>query len=81
MFLNDDNGEVVICGVCKGLGKIQDREKINIHHNEWDEWDIACRACDGTGRVVKLIDHRKLLPEELEIKPRKGDNYERNGKI
>jgi DnaJ-class molecular chaperone len=66
--------EIIICEVCKGIGKIDQRELVDYHHREWDEWEAACPSCGGTGRMYKFTETKKIQTHELKIKERTKDN-------
>lgn len=63
------SSEIVICEICKGMGKIEKSELIDYHQNTSEYWDEECTNCEGLGRVVKevTIHTRKLSKEEIEI--------------
>lgn len=55
-----DETEIIVCPVCKGVGKIQHSERVNWNEDEY--WETKCSYCGGN-RVVKrhtLIEDRMV---------------------
>lgn len=48
-----DHTEILVCFQCKGSGTIGERELADYHRGEYDEWNVICKGCGGSGRQIK----------------------------
>ena len=48
--------EIIICPKCEGTGEIRWDELVNYHKNDYETHYATCKACAGTGRVVKTTE-------------------------
>lgn len=49
-----NNKELVICTVCKGIGKTYWQELTDYHKGEYDTHEESCKKCNGTGKCYKI---------------------------
>lgn len=57
--------EIILCQLCKGLGKTRHEECVDYHKREYDTIFKTCIACDGKGRLRKItvVTFEKLVDD------------------
>lgn len=58
------NDEIVLCDECNGTGVVKCSELVDYHNNIRNEWFEPCNACNGSGRLVKIISYEPYVAEE-----------------
>jgi len=48
--------ELILCVKCSGEGVIQWDELVDYHKNDYETHTEPCKACNGSGRLVKTIE-------------------------
>ena len=58
--------EIILCDNCKGSGLINHEQLVDYHKCEYSYWTTQCKACKGSGRLVKKVNYSitAFVPEK-----------------